>query len=377
MSNRLRIGIDAHAVGSRLGGNETYMLDLLRGLSEFPQHDYFIYVTDAKSRERVRALVPPSARVREIGAANPFVRLGWKLGALCREDAVDVLHVQYVAPIGAPPYVVTIHDLSFLHRPEWYTLRERLQMRATIPRAARHAREVMTISAYSRDDIVSRLGVPPNRVTWSHLPVREEFRPVPAPERAAALSGLALPQRYVLAVGNLQPRKNLLRLIAAWAALRESEPGFDHGLVIAGRAAWNFREILASAASNKFAHEIVLPGYVPDDLLPALYSGAEMFVYPSLFEGFGYPPLEAMACGVPVVTSRTTSLPEVCGDAAEYADPLEVNSIAAAMKRVHADPEHAAGMARRGLVQAEPFRKNLVTATAIAAYERAAPGGAG
>jgi glycosyltransferase involved in cell wall biosynthesis len=374
---RLRVGIDAHALGSSLGGNATYAVDLLSGLAARPAHDYFIYVSDKAAAELARQCCPAAAAIRLIGSTNPLVRLGWRLGALCRDDRVDVLHVQYVAPVVSPPIVATIHDLSFLHHPEWFTRRERLQFKATIPFTAGRARRVITISEYSRADLVRTLKLPPEKVSYSHLALRSLFRPATDEGvRAAVLERLGISGRYVLAVGNLQPRKNLVRLLTAWAQLRRRHSSFDLRLVLVGRHAWRFDEIIRAATENEFAKDVHLTGYVDDADLPVLYSGAEMFVYPSLFEGFGYPPLEAMGCGAPVVTSRVTSLPEVCGDAAEYANPENVDEIAAAMLRLHEDAELRADLRRRGLERAERFRVNRVAETAVAAYEQAVGEGA-
>jgi hypothetical protein len=154
----LRIGIDAHAIGSRLGGNETYILDVLASLEAHPEHKYFVYATDAAAADRVRQVCPSAAGIRTIGHRNPLVRLGYRLSALCRTDAVDVLHVQYVAPIVSPPIVQSIHDLSFEHHPEWYSRSEAKRLQLTVRWTARRAKQILTISDYSRRDIIETLG---------------------------------------------------------------------------------------------------------------------------------------------------------------------------------------------------------------------------
>lgn len=367
---RLRVAIDAHALGTSIGGNATYAVDLLSGLAALPQHDYFVYVTDQRAARLARECCP-AATTRVLGTANPITRLAWKLTQLCRRDRVDVLHVQYVAPVFAPPVVATIHDLSFMHHPEWFTWKERLQFRVTIPPTARRARRILTISEHSRADLVRTLSLRAEKVSYSHLTIRSMFRPVTDVNvRRAVLERHGLGGRFILAVGNLQPRKNIARLITAWANLRRKFSSFDLGLVVVGRPAWQFDDIITAAAESSFADEVRLIGYVDDADLPVLYSAAKIFAYPSLFEGFGYPPLEAMACGAAVLTSRVTSLPEVCGDAAEYVDnPTDIDALAAAMLQLHLDDSRRAELRRRGLARAEHFRDNRVGATAVRAYE--------
>jgi len=370
----LRVGIDAHAIGTRLGGNESYIMSVIEGLKEHPQHAYFVYVTDDEAGSRVR-LVSPAAHVRSIGGRSRMRRLGWALTRACRADRVDVLHVQYVAPIVSPPIVAMIHDLSYYHHPEWFSTREALRLRMTVPWTARRSARILTGSEYCRRDIMSTYGVPPEKISVSYHRVRSIFIPRET-EVGSILDRLKVRQPYILAVGNLQPRKNLLRLIQAWQQLRRRHSDFAAQLVIVGRKAWMYEDILAGAAEEARRGNLVLTDYIPEADLPALYSGAMAFVYPSLFEGFGLPPLEAMACGAPVVVSRVTSLPEVCGEAALYIDhPEEVEAVAAKIMEMCASPELRRTCRQKGLAQAEKFRcSNLMEAT-VRAYESAAGAG--
>ena len=286
----LRVAIDAHAIGSRLGGNETYIRDVLGSLGRFPQHQFFLYVNDSAAVDEARRLCPSAAAIRTIGRKNPLYRLGYKLPVLASLDRADVLHVQYTAPLWSPAALVaTIHDISFMHHPEWFSRGELLQFRLTIPWTARRARRVLTISDYSRRDMIETFRLPPEKVSFSHLALRSIFTPRPPTEIDALTQRLGVRQPYILALGNLQPRKNLERLIAAWAQIRRTEPDFSPQLVLVGKKAWNFEEILGSAGRSEFANDVVFTGYLPDEELPVILSGAKLFVYPSLFEGFGYP----------------------------------------------------------------------------------------
>ena len=372
LSRSLRIGIDAHAIGSRLGGNETYILDVLASLESQPQHRYFIYVTDEAAAVKAREICPTASGVRLIGSSNPFVRLGHRLGALCRTDMVDVLHVQYVAPLRAPRIVVSVHDLSFVHHPEWYARVERTRFRLTVRRTAAQAQRILTISDYSRRDIIETFRVPEEKVSFSYLRLRPIFTPRPPDEVAPLLERLGIRPPYVLALGNLQPRKNLKRLIQAWTRLRREAADFTPQLVIVGRKAWAFDDISAAARKSQYANDAIFTDYVADAELPALLSGAQVFAYPSLFEGFGYPPVEAMACGAPVLTSNVTSLPEVCGEAAVYVNPERVEDIADKLLALYRDERRRFELRELGLRQAEKYREVDLGGVTVRAYEEAA-----
>ena len=370
-SRSLRVGIDAHAIGSRLGGNESYIRGLLGALAAHPGHEYIVYVTDDAAAEIVRRLCP-AAQPRVMGHTNALVRLGWALARACARDRIDVLHVQYVAPAGSPPIVVMIHDLSFRHHPEWFTRGEKLRFELTVPWTARRAKRILTVSEFSRRDIVHSLGVPEDRVVVTYNRIPRSFSPQLSGDVAATLERLGIRAPYVLALGNLQPRKNLPLLIRAWQELRAAEADFGLRLVLVGKKAWLFDEVLAASERSGFADDIILTGYVPDEDLPSLYSGAEFCVYPSLFEGFGLPPIEAMASGAPVITSNTTALPEVCGDAAEYFDPASADDLKRAMLALHRDPALRARRVAAGLKRAAFFQETDPAAATIAAYEQAA-----
>ncbi len=371
-SRPLRIGIDAHAIGSHLGGNETYILDVLAALNEHPEHQYFIYTTDSATAKKAREVCPASATIGLIGNSSPFVRLGYRLTSLCRQDRVDVLHVQYVAPLVCPNIVQSIHDLSFEHHPEWYSRAEAARLRSTVRWTSRRAKKILTISDFSRRDIIETLGVPTDKVDFSHLRLRPIFTPRSENEIAPLLKRFGIDRPYVLALGNLQPRKNLERLIDAWTQLRRHADSFAPQLVIVGKKAWIFDPIFAAAKQSDFANDVIFTDYVAEAELPALLSGAAIFAYPSLFEGFGYPPIEAMGCGTPVITSSVTSLPEVCGTAAVYVDPVNTDDIAAKLLGLYRDKERREELSRFGLEQAERYRRVDLGRVTVRAYEAAA-----
>jgi glycosyltransferase involved in cell wall biosynthesis len=266
--------------------------------------------------------------------------------------------------------VATIHDLSFEHFPQFFTTRERFFFKRTIPHTARKATKVLTVSEYSRQDILQTYRIPPDKVIVTPNGISEVFQPVREQARVEAVKKKYHIQRpYLLTVSNLQPRKNLARLIKAYTHLREHAEEFGQQLVIVGQKAWLYKHIFHEAHRSRYVGDIIFTDYVPENDLIVLYSGATAFVYPSLFEGFGLPVLEAMACGAPVITSNSSSLPEVVGDAGVMVDPYDEEALAKAVQRVVEDPRLRAQLSEQGLLQARKFSWRRTAELTLAVYE--------
>ena len=370
----MRIAIDAHSVGTGLGGNESYATNLIEALAAIDSvNQYTLYVTRP---EAVKTFSDrwPNFIVRQTRPHTPLIRIPLTLSAELRKNPVDVLHVQFTAPPFAPcPVVVSIHDLSFEHLPETFKRRSRAQLRLTVRRSARKATHILALSEHARADIVATYGIAPERVTAIPLAAADRFRPITDEkelQRVRHTYGIA--GDYILTVGSIQPRKNLRRLISAYTRLRREAPEATHpSLVIVGRQAWLFGDTLRAIRDSGFADSIILTGYVPDADLPALYSGARCFVYPSFFEGFGLPPLEAMKCGVPVIAGNRTSLVEVVADAGLLVDSLDSDAIASALSRVLNDRELREELSVKGLNRSRLFRWQETAKRTLEVYERA------
>lgn len=371
----MRIAIDAHSVGTGLGGNESYATNLVEALAEIDDvNRYTLYVTRREAVERFSNRWP-NFSVRATLPHTPLIRIPLILSAELRRNPVDVLHVQFTAPPFSPcPVVVSIHDLSFEHLPKTFKWRSRKQLRITVRRSAREAAQVIALSEYARSDIIDTYRVSPEKVSVIPLAAPAHFGPVNDEQELQRIrQTYGIEGDYILSVGAIQPRKNLSRLVAAYSRLRRANPeGKLPQLVLVGKCAWLYDETLRTIKELEVSNSVVLTGYVPEADLPALYSGAVCFVYPSYFEGFGLPPLEAMKCGAPVIVGNKTSLPEVVGDAGLLVDPFEVDDIAAAIEKVINDSNLRAQLRVKGLERAKLFDWRETARQTLAVYEKAA-----
>ena len=353
-------------VGGRETGNETYIRGLVDGFSELDgEFELSVYHVGEPWRAGDRRL-----HFERLASANPWFRLTTELPRLASRDRVDILHTTYVTPLWAPcPVVVTVHDISYVAHPEWFSARDRLMLSTTVPLSIRRAARVITVSDTCRDQIIERYRVPENKVVSIPNAAGSAALPISQQEAKAELARLGIEDRrpYLLAVGNLQPRKNLSRLIEAFRLLVKS--GADLTLVIVGPR--HYRGVDVVAAAGDLGDRIRFTGYLSDRQLAACYRCAEVFVFPSLFEGFGIPALEAMAHGIPVACSGGGALEEVCGSAALYFDPLDVDSIANTLGRVLGGDGLREQLSRAGRERERNFTWESSARLTLAVYESA------
>jgi glycosyltransferase involved in cell wall biosynthesis len=371
----MHIAIDAHSVGSQLAGNETYAVNLIEALAKVDQsNQYTLYVTRQSAIDRF-ANRWPNFKLKRTVPHTPLVRIPVTLSAELRRNPVDVLHVQYTAPPLAPcPVVATIHDLSFEHLPETFNRRSRAQLRLTVRRTARKAAQILTLSEFSRQDIVDTYSIAPDRVSVTPAAAASDFKPIEdETELRKIREAYGIERDYILSVSSIQPRKNLIRLIEAYSCLRGLRPeGKLPQLVLVGKRGWLDNETFRAAQRHSANNDIAFTGYVAERDLPALYSGATCFIYPSFFEGFGLPVLEAMQCGVPVIAGNRTSIPEVVGEAGLLFDPFDTNSLVQALTRMLDNPEYRAALRIQGLERAREFDWKQTAQLTLKAYQKAA-----
>lgn len=371
----LRIAIDAHAVGAKLGGNESYAVNLIEALAQIDSvNNYTIYVTTDEARDRFHQRWP-NFKVRSTLPHTPLIRIPLTLSAELRKHPVDVLHVQFTAPPFCPcPVVVSIHDLSFEHLPQTFNRRSRTQLRLTVRHSARRAARILSLSEHTRLDIMETYGIEAERIKAIPLAAPKHFAPVEDNrELQRVRHNYGIDSDYILSVGSIQPRKNLARLIKAYASLRGGNSAAKlPKLVLVGKCAWLYDQTLRTLEESGVKDSVVLTGYVPEADLPALYTGALCFVYPSYFEGFGLPPLEAMKCGAPVIVGNRTSLPEVVGDAALAVDPFDTDAIAEAIKLLMNNSQLREELSVKGQKRAAAFDWQETARKTLMVYEEVA-----
>ena len=350
----MRFAVDAHAMGRHLTGNEVYIRSLLNGFSSLEKKAEIIaYI----SVEHAREWLPARFQTRQV-SGNPFLRLGCDLPMRLRRDRPDLLHVQYTAPVACPvPVVVSVHDVSFLEHPEYFPRARALQLRWTVQRTVESAARVLTGTEFSRAAILRAYPrLDPDYVIVAPNAAATNFRPVSRDHATRAVrERFRIQAPFVFCVGDLQPRKNHVGLIEAFAKVIEANPQFPHSLVIAGKDTWFAPRVREAARSSGLAGRIHFPGYVSDDDLLQLYNACEFLVFPSYYEGFGLPLVEAMACSKAVACSNTSAMPEVVDGAGILFDPYSTGEIARAIVDLIVDAELRARMERLGSQRAAHF----------------------
>jgi glycosyltransferase involved in cell wall biosynthesis len=371
----MHIALSAHLLSRssnyRGAGINSYIYYLLLNLGQIDSgYRYSVFLSERRfvhNRLRLHYSRWPTHR--------PLVRILWEQlvqPIALHQAGIDLLHAMaFAGPMVTPcPFVVTIYDLSFLRHPEAFRPWNRRYLSTFTALSARRARRVIAISRSTQRDVVKMLGVPADRVDVAYPGVDDIFHPLPAAEVTRFRQKRALPDRFILFLGTLEPRKNVHKLIRAYGLWRRVEPDIPR-LVIAGGKGWYYDQIFAEVESLGLASEVVFPGYVVQEELPLWYNAADLFVYPSRFEGFGLPVLEAMACGTPVVTSNVASLPEVAGDAALLVSPDDETELVEAMRRALNDQALRQEMKIKSQAHAATFTWARTALQTVDAYTRA------
>jgi glycosyltransferase involved in cell wall biosynthesis len=368
----MNVAIFAAMTGRQAGGPESYELELIKALSLAAGNAYSIYCVNPEARKVFRN-ISPALSVHTLWPRFRWISFTTTLPLSLWLRRPDVFHATYVAPPVFPGrMVLTLHDLSPFSNPEFYPAAIRLRLQRGFARSIRLASAICCVSRFTRDHLaelfpseVEKAVVTPHGVNpiFHRLENREPVH--------ALLDRIGVRDPYVLCLGKLQARKNTARVIEAFH-LWKSESNLPHKIVMVGRKMWTSSEIHPLVKRLGLEKEIVFTGHLPDADIPLLYNGASALVFPSLFEGFGMPVLEAMACGCPVVTSSVTSLPEVAGDCAVVVDPHRVEEIAAGIRRVLTDESLREDMIRRGYERARQFTWETTARLVAATYQQVA-----
>lgn len=367
----MKIGFNCRFMhAAYLTGVERYARNLLVSMIEAGEHDEFV-LFGCKDQS---GAISKRSNVSFLGSCNyksAILRQAWEqiaLPRLARKARVDLLiNPSNTAPLYFDRNVIVIHDLAFLEHPEWFSSGFVRLYKAVVPKAARRAEAILTVSEFSKSRIVDMLGVPHEKVHVVCQGVDPAFHPTAKGEVQRVRRKFGLNQPYVLFVGSITPRKNLSTAIAAFAIVKK-KLSTPHILAVAGVNSFQFPKqgrphpIGCGAGEDDDIRAI---GYADDDDLPGLYTGADVLVYPSLYEGFGLPPVEAMACRTPVITSNCTSLPEAVGDAAIIVDPKDADEIANSILKILGNPELAGNLRERGLERAKLFNWKTTAQNAL------------
>lgn len=371
---RLRIAFDATAIPDNRAGAGTYIVSLVQALSRTDRDNEYVVFVKPKHLFEFGAL-GPNFRLISVPLSSTLRRLVWEQTALpsaVRRLRADVLHSpHYTMPLlpghGCRP-VVTFHDMTYLLMPALHPRFHHLFFSAMMRFSVRCAARLLVVSESTRRDLHRLLPASKGKTTATPLAAGPVFRPVPAAEIQEVCTRYTLtPGRFLLYVGVLEPRKNVPMLLQAFARIAAQFP--DTPLVLVGKKGWMYEAIFAELTTQGLAGRVVFTGYVPQEDLPPLYGGARVFVYPSLYEGFGLPVLEAMQCGAPVVTTDISSMPEVVGDAALLVKPDDADALTAALTRVLSDDALAADLRQRGLARAALFSWDRCARETRAVYE--------
>jgi glycosyltransferase involved in cell wall biosynthesis len=370
----MRIGIDATALPLLQFGAANYIVNLIRALLQVDTaNEYVIFVKPLHA-----ALFDSAGRAQIEGVHLPsrLHRVAWEqlaLPQLATRQRLDVLHCpHYTMPFRSTcPTVVTFHDMTFFLFPELHKADKVFFFRSMISLSATRAGAIIADSESTRQDILRIIKIHSARVSAVPLGVAPHFQPANDRDAIARIRAkYHLPEKIILNTGVLEPRKNLPMLVRAFRALVDR--GLPHTLVLIGDKGWKYGELFRAIETLALTARVILTGYVPEDDLALIYNAADLFVYPSLYEGFGLPILEAMACGVPVITSNIASMPEIAGDAGIFVTPTDADALANAMARALTDPDLRAQKRQDGLERARQFPWTRTARETLAVYERAA-----
>jgi glycosyltransferase involved in cell wall biosynthesis len=374
----MRIGIDATALPSQPVGAGNYIIQFIKALAQIDiDFELVVFIHQSK-----RALfdLPVDAKIqwRLVADKSPMQRLIWEqiiLPGQVRSARIDLLHsLHYTQPVRLGcSSVVTIHDMTFFLFPHLHTRSKRLFFPFAIRTSIRRADALVTISESTRQDTIRLLGVTPQKIFTTQLGVNDEFHVIEDKELLTEVrQKYGLPKEYILYVGLVEPRKNIPSLIRAYKSLIGQ--GTKHSLVIVGRFGWMYQEVIEQTEKLGLKDRVQFTGYIPQDDLPIVYNLASLFVYPTRYEGFGFPALEAMACGTPVITTDISSLPEIVGDAGMLVPPDDEQALTTAIAKVLTDSTLYDQLKTKGLLRAKYFTWERTARETLKVYQHVLEG---
>jgi glycosyltransferase involved in cell wall biosynthesis len=352
----MRVGITAEALNNNGSGIKTYSNYLIKKLNEIENLDICLIeyenCTAFPSLNKI-LISNPFSFISKLYLWHPYLTL--KLNS--NKYNLDIVHSLNTGPsffkLKKQKYVITVHDLIPLVFPRTRPSKVFLIYKYLLPRTLRKADKIIAVSNSTKLDLIKYFNIPAEKIEVIYEAADERFKLLSDGDIKAIKNKYNLSFPFILYVSGLAPHKNLIALIKAFHKVKLK--GIDHKLVISGKKRWKYKEIFDSIDALHLQDDVVFTGYVPDDDLPGLYNAADLFVYPSLYEGFGLPPLEAMACGCPVIASNTSSIPEVVGDAGILFNPQDIDTLNNSICNVLKDNELRMNMSNKSLERAKIF----------------------
>jgi len=365
-----KIALEARSLSTLGGGVRTYTKEVIsRILLGSINAEYFVYYD---TNRYVGTFTGKSVKEKVVNVWHPLMRIAWDyffLPSALKRDKIDFVHYFKPAttPFKKPRAIATMYDVIPLLYPETQTKIQLAYWNKQLPLVAKTCEHLLTISECSKKDIVERLQVSPEKITVTPLGVDARYMPATNEKKNIVKEKYKLPKDFILYLGTIEPRKNIARLVRAYNHVAKNIP---QDLVLAGKWGWSFEDVEQEIARSPFRDRIKILSHVDAELLPALYSMATAFVFPSLYEGFGLPPLEAMACGTPVITSNVSSLPEVVGESALKINPLDEIALSEAMEKIVSDSVLRERLIAQGSVWVKNFNWDRTAQLTMDVYRK-------
>ncbi|UXM85521.1 glycosyltransferase family 4 protein [Methanococcus aeolicus] len=368
----MKIGIISEQLNRQLTGRGYYIYNMIDIFSKFDKN-YDMYLINYQNTKEFSNLkhILIKTPFKKISKSYQLWYLYLSIGLNNISKKIDIIHCMNAEPIYLKPknakLITTIYDIIPYIFPETYTFSTSFRFKFILPITLKISDKIIVISHHTKQDIIKHFKIPKDRIKVIHLAANENYKPLNENEIDKIKQKYNLNYPFVLYVGGLEPKKNIPTLLKALYKLKKQ--GIKHKLVITGPKRWKYKSIFETIEKLNLQNEVIFTGYVPDEDLPALYNAADLFVYPSLYEGFGLPPLEAMQCGTPVITSNTSSLPEVVGDAGIMVNPYDVDELANKMYEVLTNDGLRDELSKKGLERAKLFSWKKCAEEHLKVYE--------
>ncbi|PIN89775.1 glycosyltransferase family 1 protein [Candidatus Pacearchaeota archaeon CG10_big_fil_rev_8_21_14_0_10_32_14] len=362
----MKIGLITNNFDINNAGTGRYTQELMTRLKSLDKENDYIFIhTNKKSYGEDEYKLPFFTSIPKKLISGTFL-----LPIICKKASINVLHDPgQISPFffgyGKTKKILSILDLSQIIYPENTTRLGSIYSKL-LPSVCKRSDFIITISESTKNDLMKYYDIPPSKIKVIYLGADENYKVLPKTKINFIYDKYKIPKDYILYVGTLEPRKNIPNLLRAYAKIKSD---INHKLVITGKKGWKYKEIYDTIDELKLENDVIFTGYVEEEDLPSIYNGASLFVYPSYYEGFGLPPLEAMSCGCPVITSNTSSIPEVVGDAGIMINPNDVDELAKQIKRVLSDKKLRENMKQKGLKQSKKFSWEKCAREHLEVYE--------